>query len=56
MLRALPDEFVLYVPEVRDTRELNELARKLPGDEALRNELRATLNAIKYHKKVLAEL
>lgn len=33
-----------------------ELAHKLPGDETLRRELRSTLNAIKYHKKVLAEL
>ena len=32
------------------------LARQLPGDEALRTRLRATLNSIKYYQKLLAEL
>lgn len=33
-----------------------ELARQLPGDDELRQQLRATLNAMKYYLKLLAEL
>ncbi|MBK9118588.1 MAG: Fe-S protein assembly co-chaperone HscB [Phycisphaerales bacterium] len=34
---------------------LLDLARRLPGDAALRDELRKTLNASKYYQKILAE-
>ncbi len=33
-----------------------ELARRLPGDAALRQELRTSLNAVRYYQKMLAEL
>lgn len=35
--------------------EVADLARQLPGNEALRTELRAKLNAIKYYQRLLAE-
>lgn len=35
--------------------QVAELARKLPGDEALRQSLRTMLNAMKYYQKLLAE-
>ena len=37
-------------------RRIAELARRLPADEPLRRELRATLNSIKYYQKLLGEL
>ena len=33
-----------------------ELARRLPGDAALRQELRTALNAVRYYQRMLAEL
>jgi molecular chaperone HscB len=35
---------------------IGDLARRLPGDEQTRRQLRATLNSMKYYQKLLAEL
>ncbi len=36
--------------------QIAELARQLPGDEDLRKQLRAALNAMKYYRKLAAEI
>ncbi len=36
--------------------QVHDLARRLPGDARLRDQLRATLNCIKYYQKLLDEL
>lgn len=40
----------------RTVAQIADLARRLPGDEALRHELRMTLNAVKYYQRLSNEL
>ena len=36
--------------------EISDVARRLPGDESLRGELRVNLNALKYYQRMLEQL